>query len=82
MSKRGKTFFSLKLEGQSGVLTRDLRLSKQAILKSLLTRAHRPIWGLANHLSHLLTIIILTFWWLEHRMSKVLILCVLDYHYV
>ena len=37
------------------------------------------IWGLANQMSHVLTIIMLTFWWLEYRMSKVLTLWVLDY---
>ena len=68
-------FVSLKLENQSGVRTRDLQLSKQAVLP----RAPRPIWGLANQVSYVLTIIILTFWWLEYYMSEVLTLCVLDY---
>ena len=39
-----------------------------------------PIWGLANQVSHVLTIITLTFWWLKYRMSKILTLWVLDYH--
>ena len=32
----------------------------------------RPIWDLANQASNVLRINILTFWWLEYRMSKVL----------
>ena len=39
-----------------------------------------PIWGLANQVFHVFTIIILTFWWLEFRMSRILTLCVVDYH--
>ena len=42
----------------------------------------RPIRDLANQVSYVLTIIILTFWWLEYRMFKVVTLWVLDYHYV
>ena len=36
------------------------------------------LWFIAG--PHVLTIIILTFLWLEYGMSKVLTLCVLDYH--
>ena len=38
------------------------------------------IWGLANQVSHVLSIIILTFRWLEYCMYKALTLWVLDFH--
>ena len=40
-----------------------------------------PYLGLANQVSHVLTIIILTLWWLEYRMSNVSTLCVLHLSY-
>ena len=32
------------------------------------------LWGLANQVPHVLTIIVLTYWWLEYHMYKVLTL--------
>ena len=45
--RRKNIFVSLKLEGQSGIRTRDLRLPKQAVLP--LHQGPRPSWkGMAS----------------------------------
>ena len=71
-----KHFVSLKLEGHSGVRTPR----SPTLQAGNFNQGPRPIWGLANQVSYVLIIIILTFWWLEYRMSEVLTLCVVDYH--